>query len=104
MPATRNRIVIPLDEVTDTPETLITLGLVVRMSLQPGQKEARYSHLMCVPPDETNNAVTVSQAPSPQDDVSQAERIAALEEKVSALCLELDDLKRTIQDFRRQFE
>jgi uncharacterized protein len=93
-----------LNEVTDTLENLSTLGLAVRISRQAGQKEARYSHLMCGTPVEASYAVPASQAPSSQDAVSQAERIDALEKKVSALSIELDDLKRTFQDFRRQFE
>lgn len=93
-----------LNEVTDTLETLSALGLVVRMSRQPGQKEARYCHLMCGQPDEASYAVPFSQCPSPQEAVAEASRIAALEEKVAALSLEVDDLKRIFQDFRRQFE
>jgi uncharacterized protein len=93
-----------LNEVTDTLESLSALGLVVRMSRQPGQKEARYSHLMCGQPDETNYAVPVSQAHSTQDAATETARIEVLEGKVEALSLELDALKRIFQDFRRQFE
>jgi uncharacterized protein len=93
-----------LNEVTDTLESLSALGLVVRMSRQPGQKEARYSHLMSGQPDEANYTVPVSQLPSPQDAVAEASRIEALEEKVAALSLEVDELKRIFQDFKRQFE
>jgi uncharacterized protein len=93
-----------LNEVTDTLENLSALGLVVRMSRQMGQKEARYSHLMCGQPDEINYAVPVSQAHSTQDAAVETARIEVLEGKVEALSLELDALKRTFQDFRRQFE
>jgi uncharacterized protein len=93
-----------LSEVTDTLESLGALGLVVRMPRQPGQKEARYSHLMSGQPEEGHYAVPVSQAHSTQDTAAEAARIEVLEGKVAALSLELDDLKRTVQDFRRQFE
>jgi uncharacterized protein len=93
-----------LNEVTDTLETLSALGLVVGMSRQSGQKDARYSHLMCGKPDEANYPVLTIQAPSIKDAVAETSRIEVLEGKVAALSLELDDLKRTFQDFRRQFE
>jgi uncharacterized protein len=93
-----------INEVTDTMENLTSLGLAVRMPRQAGQKEARYSHLMCGQPEEADHPVPVSQAPSPQDAVAGTARIELLEGKVAALSLELDDLKRTFQDFRRQFE
>jgi uncharacterized protein len=93
-----------LNEVNDTLESLSALGLVIRMSRQPGQKEARYSHLMSGQPDEANYAVPVSQTSSPQDAVAEAARIDDLEQKVAALSLEVDELKRIFQDFKRQFE
>jgi uncharacterized protein len=93
-----------LNEVIDTLETLSALSLVVRMSRQPGQKDARYRHLMCGQEEEANYTVPVSKAPSTQDAVAETARIEVLEGKVEALSLELDDLKRTFQDFRRQFE
>ncbi len=40
-----------LEDVGHTLENLIADDLVVRMSLQPGQKEVRYHHLLCGPPE-----------------------------------------------------
>jgi uncharacterized protein len=93
-----------LNEVADILETLSALGLAVRMSRLPGQKEARYCHLMCGQPEETDHAVPVSQARPTRDAEAETARIEALEGKIAALSLELDDLKRTFQEFRRQFE
>jgi uncharacterized protein len=93
-----------LNEVTDTLESLGALGLTVRMPRQLGQKEARYSHLMCGQPEDTHHGVPVTQAPSTPDAAAEPGRIEVLEGKVAALSLELDDLKRTFLNFRRQFE
>lgn len=93
-----------LNEVADTLETLSGLGLAFRMSRLPGQKEARYCHLMCGQTEETAHAAPVSQAILTQDAAAETARIEALEGKIAALSMELDDLKRTLQEFRRQFE
>jgi hypothetical protein len=70
--------------------------LVTRLPKSPGQKEARYAHLLSGEPpaeEEPVTAVTVSPA---------ADRMAALEVEVAALRSEVDDLRRRLEYFERQ--
>ena len=78
--------------------------LVVRLSKSPGQKEARYAHLLSGEPaeeEETAGYSTVSAAPT----LSPAglDRISALEIEVAELRNEVAELSRRLEDFQRQF-
>lgn len=67
--------------------------LAMKLERRPGEREARYAHLLCGPisDDAPIVAETVTRGPS-------------LADRVTALEAEVEDLKRTIADFRRQFE
>lgn len=93
-----------LEEVKSTLKSLGTVDLVVRMPRQSGQKETRYSHLMCGQPEETDAVVPVDPAHSSKDRSDQTERISVLEEKVETLFSELSELKQLFLDFKQQFE
>jgi hypothetical protein len=73
--------------------------LVVRLPRQAGQKEARYTHLLCGIP--TAQEPFVSVAPATNGD---AERLTALEEEVSALKQELSALREDFYALKRQLE
>ncbi len=73
--------------------------LVVRLPRQAGQKEARYTHLLCGIP--TAQEPFVSVAPATNID---AERLTALEEEVSALKQELSALREDFYALKRQLE
>jgi uncharacterized protein YceH (UPF0502 family) len=72
--------------------------VVVRLPRRPGQKEARYAHLLSgevtEPVDETPNA------PAPP----ATDRIAALEDLARELSNEVADLRAQLEKFRKQFE
>jgi uncharacterized protein YceH (UPF0502 family) len=71
--------------------------LVARLPKSPGQKEARYAHLLAgEPPEEEIVAAQVSSTPT-------GDRIAALENEVAALRNEVADLRHRLEDFVRQF-
>lgn len=76
-------------------------SLVVRLPRRPGQKEARYAHLL-------SGEVTVdtSEPPVPVTGQTAAdgERIAALEEGIQELRNEVADLRHQLEAFRKQFE
>jgi len=77
--------------------------LVVVLPPRAGQREDRYSHLLCGPPPEE------AEAPEPVEPARQAvmaenERIAALEARTTALEDELSRLNARLDDFLRQFE
>jgi uncharacterized protein YceH (UPF0502 family) len=72
--------------------------LVTRLAKSPGQKEARYAHLL-------------SGEPAPEEDkeeeapvsVAGVDRMTALENEVAALRAEVAGLRRQLEDFQRQF-
>jgi uncharacterized protein YceH (UPF0502 family) len=79
-----------------------TPPLVTRLPRQPGQKEARYAHLL-------SGEVTYEPAPPASAafaDVAEHEpdRIVALESAIDELRREVGDLRRELGEFRRQFE
>jgi uncharacterized protein YceH (UPF0502 family) len=95
-----------LDEVDATVNALITHDpdpMVVRLTRQPGQKEARFSHLLAgVPAEEI-----ASDTPAPRPGSSRhgdRERIEQLEQAVTALTEEVHTLKKQFGEFKKQFE
>jgi uncharacterized protein YceH (UPF0502 family) len=74
-------------------------ALVVRLPRRPGQKEARYAHLLAgeVAVDLADAELTV-RAPAAVD------RIGALEQTVAELRNEVAELRGQLEAFRRQFE
>jgi len=93
-----------IEAVNDTLESLASIDLVVRMPRQSGQKEARYSHLMCGQAEESDPAVSSPQPNAPEFPPADSERLAILENKVESLSSDLKELKQSFQDFKRQFE
>lgn len=92
------------DSLPDVEATLNALiarepsPMVARLPRRPGQKEVRYAHLLA-------GAVTfdtpdVAAAPETGDN----DRIAALETIVEELKKELADVRRQLDEFRKQFE
>jgi uncharacterized protein len=74
--------------------------VVARLPRRPGQKEARYAHLLSgevVAADDS--APDASSPPAPSSD-----RLAALEQLADELRNEVSDLRAQLETFRRQFE
>ena len=71
--------------------------LVALLSKAPGQKEARYTHLLSGEPSE-EDVQAIAAAPAPRED-----RMAALESQVAELRTEVADLRRQLEEFQRQF-
>jgi uncharacterized protein YceH (UPF0502 family) len=97
----------PFDDLGQVQSTLQRLAqreppLVKMLPRQPGTKESRYAHLL-------SGDVQI-QAPeaTPEADVSHSnadgERIARLENELSALQNEVANLKQQLAEFRKQFE
>ncbi|MBK7933109.1 MAG: YceH family protein [Acidobacteria bacterium] len=76
--------------------------LVVRLPVQPGQKEARFAHLLSGEID--IEAFAVAQATRSTRSSVDAERVETLEEEVTSLRVEVEELKQTFQEFKKQFE
>lgn len=92
--------------ISEVQETLDDLSrkaepLVVKLERQPGQKEARYAHLLSGPVDTSAVAESYSK---PQVAGGGNERLDKLESEVERLSVELDELKQKFQEFSQQFE
>lgn len=88
-------------------ETLDSLSrrdepLTAKLERQPGQKEARFAHLLCgeIDVEAFAAAVTAHRSHGGAD----PERIEKLEEEVSSLRTEVESLRLTFDEFRKQFE
>lgn len=95
------------DQVQDVLDGLAARGvpLVVRMAHLPGQKEARYAHLLSGPvEDAVLLASGADRAAPPLIATEDSARIADLEQKVSALAERVAALEGEYASFRRQFE
>ncbi len=94
-----------LGEIQETLDGLVRRDdpLVVKLPVQPGQKEARFAHLLSGEIDIDALAVAHAARPSRGSGVD-AERVEKLEEEVAALRSEVDTLKETFEEFRKQFE
>ena len=97
-----------LANVQSTLEVLISdqtrQSLVKLLPRQPGQKEARYIHLLSGEP-----ILNVQHGASPadaarSDHTGEGERILKLEEDVKSLRLEVEKLRRQLTEFKKQFE
>jgi uncharacterized protein YceH (UPF0502 family) len=75
--------------------------LLVRLERQPGQKEARYAHLLSGEP--TYEAPHAATTPAEPDEPA-TDRVAALEAAVENLRREVVDLRSELAEFRRQFD
>ncbi|MEP6901074.1 MAG: YceH family protein [Actinomycetota bacterium] len=90
-------------DLNDTNETLEALlkrdePLIVRLERQPGQKEARYAHLLCgevtsyTPPERVSRGT------------ASDERFEKLEQELESLKIELSAFKQEFVEFKKQFE
>ena len=92
-----------LGEVQETLDGLARRDdpLVIRLPVLPGQKEARFGHLLSGPID--LEAFAAAQA-TPHARTGGSERIEKLEETLGELQRELAEMRETFAEFRKQFE
>lgn len=81
-----------LDKLGDRPED----PLVRKLPRQPGQKEARYTHLLAGEP-------ALDAVPQTSSSTAAPNRIAQLEQEMQQLRIELDELKKRFEDLEAQF-
>jgi Uncharacterized protein conserved in bacteria len=91
-----------IGEVNETLDTLMRRDepLVVRLERQPGQKEARYAHLLSGEVDASAYAAKTQSAVS----ATGNERIEKLEQEVAELRKELSEFRQAFEEFKKQFE
>jgi uncharacterized protein len=85
-----------------TLQSLATLSqpLVTQLPRQPGQKEARYAHLLSGEPDVQAHEAEAAEVAAPP----RASRLDALEEEVRTLRHELVELRARLDAFTSQFQ
>lgn len=92
-----------LGEVNETLDALVRRDepLVVKLERQAGQKEVRYAHLLSgeIPVQSMN----VSPARTSNSN-NQNERVEKLEQEIEAMHGEINSLRETFEEFRKQFE
>ena len=82
-------------------ESLVAAGLATQLARRPGQKEARYAHLLSgQPPVESPEPAIEAAA---QQLGANVDRIAELESTVETLRRELDELRVRFEEFTKQF-
>ncbi len=74
--------------------------LVMRLPRQPGQKEARFVHLLCGEPD----IESLQAEPAPRTSRADPDRLSRLEQTVESLRTEINLLQQQFGDFKKQFE
>jgi hypothetical protein len=94
-----------LEEVETTLNVLVTRApspLVARLPRQPGQKEARYAHLLSG--EVTADAASAAPVHVRADVSGEPDRLGALERTVDELRSEVADLRAEVGELRRLFE
>jgi len=86
-----------LDELARRDEPLVT-----KLERQPGQKEARYAHLLCGAVEQ--QAVSISREGAASPGSSSNDRLEKLEDEVKNLHAKFASLQETLEEFRKQFE
>jgi len=95
-----------LEEVEQTLHSLSTRDsepLVTKLARQPGQKDARFAHLLSGLPN-LEIAAETSAPIRTAHRVSDSERISKLEEQVNALTEKVEGLSEQFEQFKKQFE
>jgi len=92
------------EEFSEALSKLESYGYIVRLARQPGRKESRYAHMLSGRADERESAVSVQSVHAAPALAGDAERMAALEQRVDGLQRDLQELKQAFLDFKRQFE
>ena len=95
-----------LEEVEQALHSLSTKDsepMVIKLPRQPGQKEARFAHLLA---GEVNVEQMLEEPASNRAArrASDSEKVAGLEEKVATLSAEVESLRRQFEEFKKQFE
>ena len=94
-----------LEEIQQTLDGLVSKEpepLVMRLPRQPGQKEARFTHLLSGPVDV--EALAADEQASSSRAVRQPDRVEKLEGELAELRAAIQDLQEQFEKFKRQFE
>lgn len=93
-----------LEEVDETLRGLSARDsdpLVVKLPRQPGQKDARYVHLLSGEPDLSHVETATTEQPMRR---ASSDHAPQLEEQVNLLKQQVEELERQFAEFKKQFE
>lgn len=92
-----------LEQVDETLTSLKTKDepMVISLPRQPGQKEARFAHLLSGEPEMEMSETTAERHPRRAND---PDRVAKLEEQVQTLTQQVESLTTQFEEFKKQFE
>jgi len=93
-----------LEEIEQTLNGLMSRDgdpMVARLPRQPGQKEVRFVHLLNGEPAEI---VVESSAPPRRPPPPSSDRVSLLEQEVTSLKSQVQDLQQQFNSFKKQFE
>ena len=96
-----------LEEVDATLNALMTREpdpLVTRLPRQPGQKEARFAHLLSGEPKIEAFAEAETSSSAGRRKSGDSERFERLEHEVVTLTMEVRKLQQQFEEFKKQFE
>ncbi|MDQ6787036.1 MAG: YceH family protein [Acidobacteriota bacterium] len=92
-----------LGEVNETLDALMRRDepLIAKLERQAGQKEVRYAHLLSgeIPAQSANVSVSPNQSSN-----NQIDKIEKLEREIETMRDEINSLRQTFDEFRKQFE
>src|SRR3984957_1694354 len=93
----------PFDDLAEVESVLDRMPeLITKLLRRPGEKEARYAHLLSGTP--VVAAASVEESAASPATLPRADRVATLEAEVAQLRQELEDLKQQFARFQKQFE
>ena len=78
--------------------------MVIKLPRQPGQKEARFAHLLSGEVNVEQMLTEEASALRSPRRGNDSDRVAALEEQMRALTAEMEGLRLQFEEFRKQFE
>ncbi len=96
-----------LEEVDATLNELISKEpepMAVRLPRQPGQKDARYVHLLSGPPSPEFLAEVEAHSKTSHGRHSESDKVEKLEQEIAGLKEEFRMLQQRFEEFKKQFE
>jgi hypothetical protein len=85
-------------------DDLANRDLAIKLPRRPGMKEQRYTHLFSGKPAAAEDEASVPDAQAYPQATADSARLSALEEEVRVLRDEVEALRKTIEEFKGQFE